>query len=123
MAVLRADKLRALVGIPGHRLLALLLGLALTLLLRPSDAFAAEPPTAVECAQVDDVTLHTPRRSATTLDNDLRGFVTAFVGVALETWCGSASSSDRELSPCATSSLRPRCRAPCRADPRGPPHA
>jgi hypothetical protein len=122
MAVLPVDKLRAPVGNPGHRLFALLLGLALTLLLRPSDAFAADAPAAVGCAEHDDVSLHTPRRSATTLDNDLRGFVTAFVGVALETWCSSAAS-DRELSPCATSSLRPRCRAPCRADPRGPPQA
>src|SRR5690349_7110188 len=108
MAVLHVDKLRAPVGTPGHRLFALLLGLALTLLLRPSDAFAAEAPAAVECAEVDDVSLHTPRRSATTLDNDLRGFVTAFVGVVLETWC-TPVPSDREVSSSECTSLRPRC--------------
>ncbi len=122
MAVLRVDKLRALVGIPGHRLIALLLGLALTLLLRPSDAFAAEAPVAVGCAEVDDVTLHQPRRAATTLDNDLRGFVTAFVGVVPSTWC-SPAVAERTVGPNTGVSLRPRCRAPCRADPRGPPHA
>lgn len=122
MAVLRADKLRAPVGIPGHRLFALLLGLALAVLLRPIDAFAAETPLAVGCAEVDDVALHTPRRSATTLDNELRGFVTAFVGVTPQTWSAWPGAT-RTVRSRAGDSLRPRCRAPCRADPRGPPRA
>jgi hypothetical protein len=108
-------------GASGHRLLAVLLTFAVTLLLRPSGVFAAHGPVAVHSVESSDVALHTPRRAVTSLDNDLRGFVGASTGEIVETlWTPAACIDVLLLRTTATD--RVRSRALCRLHPRGPPH-
>ena len=107
-------------GASGHRLLAVFLTFALTLLMRPSGAFAADGPVAVSSTESSDISLHTPRRAATSLDNDLRGFVSPWVSDILPTGCSPAPSVELSL-PRWSSSHAVRSRAWGRAHPRGPP--
>ena len=115
------DRVRALLGASGHRVFATaFLAFALVLLMRPSGAFAAHGPVAANSVESSDVALHTPRRAATSLDNDLRGFVGVSAGEIVETWWTPAPCIGVLASP-PTSSDRVRSRALCRLHPRGPP--
>jgi hypothetical protein len=108
------------VGFPGHRLLAVVIALALAVLLRPTGAFAAEGPVAVNCVESDDVSLHTPRRGPTSLDRAFREFVSASMADVADAWQLHGPSTGCVLpgEPPATGAPS---RAPCRAQPRGPP--
>ena len=106
-------------GFPGHRLLAVVIALALAVLLRPSGAFAADGPVAVNCVESDDVSLHSPRRGVTSLDRVFREFVGS-IGDVTEMWsvrgpCVGFVSSGEAL---ATGS---RACGLWRPQPRGPP--
>jgi len=94
---------------------------ALTLVLRPSGAVAATGPVAVNSVESSDIALHTPRRAATCLDHDLRGFVEALISEIVDTWCSPEASVDVSL-PSTTSADGARTRALWRPQPRGPPH-
>ena len=51
-------------GSAGHRLLGVLIAIAVSFLMRPSELLAADAPTSARCGQSDDIVLHNPPRPA-----------------------------------------------------------
>jgi hypothetical protein len=52
------------VGSAGHRLLGVLIAIAVSFLMRPSELLAADAPTSARCGQSDDIVRHNPPRPA-----------------------------------------------------------
>lgn len=106
-------------GSLGHRLLAVVIASALAVLLRPSGAFATDGPVAVNCVESDDVSLHTPRRAATSLDRVFREFIGSIADVTA-TW-GMRGPCVGAVSPSDATATESRSCGPWRPQPRGPP--
>jgi hypothetical protein len=116
---------RALVGSAGHRLFIVLIAIAVSMMLRPSELLAADAPTSARCGQSDDIVLHNPPRPAmlpryhdTQLDDDWGD-----IGGPAELLPSVEPSGARTLPVIhgAVASLAARVRGRWRPPPRGPP--
>jgi hypothetical protein len=114
------------VGSAGHRLLGVLIAIAVSFLMRPSELLAADAPTSARCGQSDDVVLHNPPRPAmlprhdAQFDDRLGEVGHCGPGEVLE-WIEPVGPDALPVIHGAVASSVARARARGCASPRGPP--
>jgi hypothetical protein len=117
------------VGSSSRRLLAVLIAFAVAVLLRPSEAIAADAPTSVSCGEADDVALHNPprpvllpRHHGSDLDDQDRGLTSTGPGELIELMTLSGPQV-RALSACPADRVARCSWVHWHPPSRGPPTA